>query len=160
MPYECAADPQNPGELGEHAPVVGRVGEKAKRCEQVQDRIESVRPILRHPAHVAPPIVERRPDATFACASEQILREIQSVNTKAGLGEQMGVAALPAGDVEDARADVESENFDEPRDFLAIALEGEQRLIFSEVLIVEVGRPPVGNRYRARCRVNDVVGGC
>jgi hypothetical protein len=51
----------------------------------------------------------------------------------------MSVAALPAGDVEDARADVESENFDESRDFLAIALEREQRLIFSEVVIVEVG---------------------
>ena len=69
------------------------------------------------------------------------------------------MAALPAGDVEDARAGVESENFDEPRNFLAIALEGEQRVIFSEVLIVEVGRPPVGNRYRASCRMNGVVGG-
>ena len=42
----------------------------------------------------------------------------------------MCVAALTAGNVEDTRAGVESENVDQPRDVLAIALEREEWLVF------------------------------
>jgi hypothetical protein len=69
---------------------------------------------------------------------------------------------LSARNVEDARAGGGAEDVDEPRDFVAIALEGEERLVLEQVLGVEVVRPPVSgirrrlagfirNRNAARC---------
>ena len=55
----------------------------------------------------------------------------------------MCVPALAARDVEDPRAVRRAEDLDEPRDFVPIALEGEQRLVLEQVLGVEVVFPPV-----------------
>ncbi len=56
--------------------------------------------------------------------------------------------ALAAGDVEDLRAIRGAENVDDARDFLPIALEGEERLVLEQVLRVEVIFPPVGGGGR------------
>jgi hypothetical protein len=56
------------------------------------------------------------------------------------------MAPLPAGTVENARANRELENFDEPRDLTSITLEIEERLIFQEIARIEIGRPPIGGR--------------
>jgi hypothetical protein len=50
---------------------------------------------------------------------------------------------LAAGAVENARPDGKSENLDEPSDVLPIADWIEQRLVFNEVMLVEILFPPV-----------------
>src|SRR5205809_996049 len=59
----------------------------------------------------------------------------------------MRMPALTAGDVEDSGAGRKPENLDESRDLLTIFLEREDRLVFEQVLGVEMRSPPVGIRH-------------
>ena len=54
------------------------------------------------------------------------------------------MAPLPAGDVEDARAGGKLEELEQPRHLVPVTLQGEERLVLEEVLIVEVAAPPLG----------------
>ena len=56
--------------------------------------------------------------------------------------------SLAAGNVEDLRAVRRAEDVDEPRDFLTIALEGEEGLVLEQVLRIEIRLPPVGGFRR------------
>jgi hypothetical protein len=68
--------------------------------------------------------------------------QIEPVDVKSGLGEQMRVPPLSARDVEDARSGRKSEQLNETSYFVAVTLEGEDGLVFEQVLSVEVGLPP------------------
>ena len=53
------------------------------------------------------------------------------------------MASLAAGHVEHARADRETEDVDESRDFLPIALGREERAVLEEIVGVECRLPPL-----------------
>lgn len=78
-----------------------------------------------------------------ASPCQQRGREIQSVDAKPGLGEQMTVPALPARHVEHPRVGGQSEQFEQARDLLPVALEREQWLVLAQIVLVEVPRPPL-----------------
>jgi hypothetical protein len=144
VPHEHAARREHARELRDHAPVVARVEEEAERGEEVDDRVEATRPPRRQAAHVAARVAQRASGAARAGGVEQRLGVVEAVDVVAGLGEQVRVAPLPAGAVEDARAGRQREQVDEPRDLPAVALRREERLVLLQVVGVEVGRPPVG----------------
>jgi hypothetical protein len=54
------------------------------------------------------------------------------------------MSSLAAWNVEDSRARRKAEDVDQARDFAAIALEREQRLVLEQIVIVEVRLPPFG----------------
>jgi hypothetical protein len=54
------------------------------------------------------------------------------------------MSSLAAWNVEDSRARRKAEDVDQARDFAAIALEREQRLVLEQIVIVEVRLPPLG----------------
>jgi hypothetical protein len=56
----------------------------------------------------------------------------------------MRMSSLAAWNVEDARARRKAEDVDQARDLAAIALDGEERLVLEQILIVEVRLPPLG----------------
>jgi hypothetical protein len=56
----------------------------------------------------------------------------------------MRMPPLAAWNVEDARARRKAEDVDQARDLAAIALDGEERLVLEQILIVEVRLPPLG----------------
>ena len=58
-------------------------------------------------------------------------------------GERMRVPALAAWHIENARPDRQREHLHQSSDVAAVPLLGEQRLVFPEVLRVEIGRPPL-----------------
>lgn len=55
----------------------------------------------------------------------------------------MRVAPLSAGDVENSRANGQSEKFDDTRRFVAIALRCKERPVLQEIVGVEGGLPPL-----------------
>jgi hypothetical protein len=59
-----------------------------------------------------------------------------------GLRQQVRVPSLPARDVEDPRPDWLPHHLDESSDLATILLEGEERLVLEEILLVEVRCPP------------------
>jgi hypothetical protein len=62
----------------------------------------------------------------------------------------MRVAALAARHIENARPRGKLQQIDETRDFPAVALEREERLVLEEIMRVEVRRPPVGFRRQKK----------
>ena len=69
---------------------------------------------------------------------EQVLRVVEPVDVESRFGEQVRVAPLAARHVENARAGRQPEQLDQPRDFLPVALEREERLVLEQILRVEV----------------------
>lgn len=69
---------------------------------------------------------------------------VEAIDIVSGLGEKMSVSSLTARNVEDSRASRQSQDVDDPRDFLAITLELEDGLVFEKVVRVEVRFPPFG----------------
>jgi hypothetical protein len=72
-----------------------------------------------------------------------MLRIVQPLHAKAGLGEQVRVASLATRNVEDAGATREREQLDQSRDLLAVADEAEDGLVLQQIVGVEVRRPPI-----------------
>ena len=64
------------------------------------------------------------------------------------------MASLAARAFENASARRESEDLDQPRDLSPVPLEREERLVFEEVLGVEVRRPPVARARRSTRQKN------
>lgn len=58
------------------------------------------------------------------------------------------MSALSTRHVEQTRAGRELDNIQQPRYFVTVALEREERLVLEQILGVEVGRPPV--RFRGQ----------
>ena len=71
------------------------------------------------------------------------MRQIQPVDVESRLGEQVSMPPLPARDIKNAGARRESQQLYETRDFMAIATEVEDGLVFEQVVGVELPFPPV-----------------
>lgn len=69
---------------------------------------------------------------------------VETIDIVSGFGEKMSVSSLTAWNVENSRASRQSQDVDDPRDFLAIPLELEDGLVFEKVVGVEVRLPPFG----------------
>ena len=54
----------------------------------------------------------------------------------------MRMTSLPAGYIENPGAGRQAENVDQPRDFVPVALELEDRLILEEIMGIEIRLPP------------------
>ena len=137
------------------AGIVSGVGKKAKRCEEIEYGVELSAPPRRQLSHVAARIAKVWTSPTLACYPKQIFRVIQAVDLEARFGQKMRVSPLSAGNVENLRPRRQLEYVDESRDFLAITLECEDRLVLEQVVGVEVPLPPLvlffqkktGSRY-------------
>lgn len=143
VPDERAVGREDSRELADHAGVVGGIGEEAERREEVEYGIEAAGPPRRQTAHFAAMVAERAPGAALARVLEHLRRVIEAIDVEAGFGEQVCVAALAARAVENAGARGKSEQLDQARDFRAVALEAEERLVLEEILGIEVRRPPL-----------------
>ena len=73
-----------------------------------------------------------------------MLGVVQAVDIVSGFREKMRMPALPAGNIENSRIRRQLEDFEKSRNFLAVALEFEDRLVFEEVVRVEISLPPLG----------------
>ncbi len=142
MPEENASRLEHARELGEDVSIVSRLGKESERREEVENGAEASGPARRKRPHVASRITEARSGAALARALQEIARVIESVDVESCFGEQVCVASLSAGDVEQARTGWKPEDVDESSDFMSVALEREQRLVFEQVLSVEVALPP------------------
>jgi hypothetical protein len=69
-------------------------------------------------------------------------RVVESIDVKARLGEEMCMSPLSAGNIEEARAHWERQEFEQPGDFTPVLFEREDGLVLEQVLLVEIGRPP------------------
>jgi hypothetical protein len=147
VPCEHPAGAQHPSELADDADVVGRVGEEPKGREQVHDGVEPARPFLRQGAHIRACVSQRVARAPLFGFGEQLRRVVRAVDVVAGLREQMGVPALAARTIQNARADGQLEDVDQPADLTAIAGEIEERFVLEEIPLVEERRPPIGRRF-------------
>ena len=139
-----AARLEHARELGEHAAIVGRLGEEAERREQIEHGVEAAGPRAGS-ARMSPRVYRRRvPVPALSRAREQVARVVEAIDVEAGFGEQMRVASLAARHVEHARAGRKAEHVDEARDLATIALERKERLVLEQILRVEVALPPFG----------------
>jgi len=155
VPDEHSARTDDPGELADHPPIIGRIEEEAERREQIEHGIEAAGPARRQPAHVAFRVAQRLSVTTLFRAVEQRLGVVQAIDVEPGFREQVCMAALPARHIEDPRSDRQLEQLQQPRDIPPILLRREQRLVLQEIVGVEVRRPPfrgsaqknTGSRY-------------
>jgi hypothetical protein len=93
-------------------------------------------------------IAKGRPRSACPSPSEQVAREIQTVDAKTSFREEMRVPTLAARHIEDAGFRWKAEHLDEACYLTTVAFGCEERLVFVQVLGVEVARPPIGRRWR------------
>src|ERR1051326_1400954 len=118
VPNENATWPQHARKLGHHSPIVGGIGEEAEGREQVQHGVELSGPFRSETPHVAAVIPQPCPRASCAGAGEQLGREVKAVDVEPRLGEEVRMAALAAWHVENASAVRQSEDLQQPGDFV------------------------------------------
>jgi hypothetical protein len=75
-----------------------------------------------------------------------VLRVIEAIHDEPSFGERVRMPSLPAWDVEDARSRGQCEHVHEARDLATVTLLGEDRLVFEQIVGVEVRLPPIGGR--------------
>jgi hypothetical protein len=80
--------------------------------------------------------------------SEQVAREVQTVDPETSFREKMCVPTLAARHIEDAGSRWKTEHLGEACYLTTVAFGCEERLVFVQVLGVEVARPPIGRRWR------------
>jgi hypothetical protein len=80
--------------------------------------------------------------ATLLRAVEERLGVVEAIDVEPGFREKVRVATLPARHVEDARSRRQLEQLEQSRDITSVLLRREQRLVFEEIMGVEVRRPP------------------
>lgn len=88
--------------------------------------------------------MQRRPAAALGGESEKLARVVDAVDAEAGFRQKMSVSPLSARRVENARSHRQPEDFDYPSCLGARALRREYRIVFPEVLRVEIAFPPLG----------------
>jgi hypothetical protein len=125
MPNENAAGFEHASEFRENNAIVGRLSEKSKRREQIQDCVETARPSRRQLSHVAACVSQSRSRPAVTCTRQQFGRVIEPIDVEARFGEQMCVSALSARHIENARPRRQPEHVEQARDLATIALEGE-----------------------------------
>ena len=71
-----------------------------------------------------------------------MLGVIESVDVVSRFCQQVSVPSLTARDIEYPRARRQSQDVDHSTDFVAVALESEDRLVFEQIVRVEIRLPP------------------
>lgn len=122
MPQQNPSRPQHARKLGDGAGIVTRVVEEPKRRKEIHNSIEAIAPFCGKLAHVGAQIVQRRTRTSALRQSEQLVRIIDAVHLEARLGQQMRVAALTTGRIQNARANRQTQQLDDAARFRAIAL--------------------------------------
>lgn len=143
MPDEKPARFQYARELSHDPRIVGRVREEAKGREQVEHRVEPRLPAQRQSAHVSSSVAEIPTGTALSRHSQQIARVVQTVNVVPGFGEQVGMAALTARNVENAGADRQRQHVHQSRYFVSVAFGSKERFVLEEVVRVERPLPPL-----------------
>ena len=144
VPDENSSRLENAGEFNDHAGVVRWIVEKPERCEQIHDAVKTTCPRCRQLSHVRAPVMQRRPAAALGGESEKLARVVDAVDAEAGFCQKMSVPSLPARRVENTRSHRQPEDFDYPSCLGARALRREYRIVFPEVLQIEIAFPPLG----------------
>ncbi|HEX6574928.1 MAG TPA: hypothetical protein VF042_08135 [Gemmatimonadaceae bacterium] len=72
-----------------------------------------------------------------------MLRVIETFNGVPCFSKQMRMSALSAGYIEKARTCRQTKEIDQPRNFLPVAREGKDRLVFEQIMGVEIRLPPL-----------------
>jgi hypothetical protein len=142
MPYEQTTPLQHPREFLNHAGIIARVGEESERREKIHYRVESSIPSGGHSPHVTPRIPERRACPSFPRNPEEMIGVIESIDSIACFRKKMSVPPLAAWNVENSRARWKTEDFHQPRDLMAVALEREYGLVLEKIMGVEIRLPP------------------
>jgi hypothetical protein len=116
---------------------------ESERREEIDHRVEPLRPSDRHPSHVASGVSKPRTGAALSSNGEQLTGVIQTVNVVSRFRQQVRVTPLPARDVENSRSHRKSKQLDEARRFLTIALGRKQEPVFQEIMGIEGRLPPL-----------------
>lgn len=148
MPDKRATGFQNARKFTDHTCIVARIEKEAKRREEIDDCIEAILPSRRQPPHVALRIAKVRSGAATAGDFQQMLGVVERVYVVSGFGKKVSVPALSARDIENPRSHWKAEHVDDPRCFLAIPLEREDRLILEQIMGVEIRLPPFGGLFQ------------
>jgi hypothetical protein len=143
VPNQDSALFQYACQLPHHLDIVRRMGKKTERSEQVEDGIEPIGPLARQLAHVTLCVTEILTRSASARDGKQLPRIVQTVDVIACLGEQVGVAALPARHIQNACANGQCENVYQPRYLAPVTFRSEEGLVLEEIVGVERGFPPL-----------------
>ena len=117
--------------------------EETERREKIEDYFEAVLPSSRQAPHVAVSVAQSRAYSTITRDFQQVLRIIDGIDIVTCFGEQVGMSALATRNVENPRANRQSQQLDESRDFGACAFRCKQRAVLQQVVGVERGLPPL-----------------
>ena len=126
MPDKYPARLQNAGEFPDYASIVRRVGKESERCEKVEHRVETARPLGRQAAHVTARVAKSCTRPALASDVEKLLRVVEPVDIVAELSQQVRMPTLTAGYIQKARAIWQCKQIDESSHFLSIAREREK----------------------------------
>jgi len=143
LPDHDAAGTEHARALGDHARIVARVVEEPEAREEVHHCVEATAPRRREPPHVGALVPQVLPGTSRLREAQQVRGEVEAIHVEPRLGKEVGVASLPAREVEHACAGGEGEQLDEARHLLAILDEVEEGLVLAHVARIEVGGPPV-----------------
>jgi hypothetical protein len=150
VPDKDRARLQNPRKLPDHLLIVLRLGEEAKRREEVDHRVETAGPSLGKRAHVRARVPQLLALAAASGAGQQLTRIVHAIDVVAGFREQVRVSPLAARAIENARADGKFQDLDQAADVTPIALEIEEGLVFDQIPVIEVRGPPIRERREER----------
>lgn len=143
VPNENSARAKDTGKFGDHTTVIGWIGKEAERREEIQHSVEAFRPPARQSAHVAAVVSEIRPSSPRPRPREELAREVEPIDTETRLGEKMRMASLTAGNVQNPRGGWQPEEIDDASHLATVALQVEERLVFAQIIGVEIASPPV-----------------
>ena len=143
MPDKDPARLEHTRELADHAHIVCRMSEEAKRREQVQYCVKALAPLARQLPHISPGVAKIGARPSSPSDGEQLRRIVEAIDVVAALCEQVCVTALTTWNVEDARADGQSQNVEQSRYLAPIAFRSKKRLVLEEIVGVKRGFPPL-----------------
>ena len=155
MPDEHSVRLEDTNELSYDSRILRGMREEAKGRKEIQYCIKPSGPAGGHLSHVTACVSESRASAALAGHRQQFTGVIETVHIVSRLGQQVRVSPLAARDVEYARSYGQTEEINETRRFLTIALRGKERAVLQEVVGVEGRLPPLarlrqkktGSRY-------------
>ena len=93
-------------------------------------------------AHIAPHIFQPFSSATGLGAREQVGRVVESGDIEPGFGERMGMTPLSTGHIKNFRFRWQAEDIHNASDIVPVTFERKNRLVFQQILRVEITAPP------------------
>ena len=148
VPYQDSTRFEHARELFDDPRVIRRMAEESKRGEQVQNSVEAFAPFARQFPHVAARVAKIGAGSPLTGYRKQLGRVVESIDIVASLRQQMRVATLPTGDVENARRDRQLEQVEQARDLAPVTFGSEERLVLEEIVGVERGFPPLAALFQ------------